>query len=325
MPAHLKPMIACLLMLLLAAGVVSGQEPVETPSAADALFESAKASLAEGKYQEAEASFRKVAEMEPTLGRGMRGVAGVYLAQKRNDEAITLLQEEAKKYPKSLDYRLNIGDIALVTGKFDLAVAELLFVLNRTAKNSKDAGELYHRLGQAYLGQGKRDFAIIFFRQAADLLPGNAEVRTRLGITLDVSGQKEAAARAYRDALEIDPNNRVLLNNMAFLLSEQGGNLDKALAYAKHARELAPNSDAVADTLGWVSLKKNLTDEAISLFREAVQKDPARSTFRYHLAVGLEQKGDHAGALEELQAALKNNPPSGEEQMIKDLIQKIGK
>jgi tetratricopeptide (TPR) repeat protein len=125
--------------------------------------------------------------------------------------------------------------------------------------------------------------------------------------------------------LQLNPNDAVLLNNLAFLMCEQGGNLDAALTYAKRARELSPNSDGVADTLGWISLKKNLTDEAIALFREAVQKVPTRSTYHYHLAVALEQKGDHAGAMEELQAALKNNPPNDEEAKIRDLMLKVGK
>ena len=129
----------------------------------------------------------------------------------------------------------------------------------------------------------------------------------------------------YRAAVDLDPDDGTALNNLAFLLAENGGNLDMALAYAKRARKIAPDSEAVADTLGWVSVKKNLTDEAIALFREVVQKSPTRSTFRYHLAVALEQKGDHAGAMEELQAALKNNPPKDEEPKIRELMAKIGK
>jgi Tfp pilus assembly protein PilF len=206
-----------------------------------------------------------------------------------------------------------------------MALQEFLFALNRIDRSSKAAGELYFRIGQAYLGQGKPDFAVIFLRQAQELLPENAAVRGRLAITLDASGQKEAAEREYRAALAIDPNNGALLNNLAFLLCEQGGNLETALTYAKRARELAPNSDAIADTLGWVSLKKNMTDEAIGLFRESLQKDPARSTYRYHLAVALEQKGDHAAAMEELQAALKSNPPKDEEPKIRELMLKVGK
>ncbi len=320
MRAHLEIIVFCLL-----AGVASGQQQADAPNPADALYQAAKADLAAGKYAEAEAAFRKVAEMDPSSVRGMMGVVEVYLGQKKNDEAMALLQEESKKNPNRLDIHLNIGEVALGAGKFDLAVSEFLLVLNRMQKTNQGAGELYFRIGQAYVGQRKPDFAIIFLRQAHELLPGNAKVSILLANTLDSNGQKDAALRVYVAALEADPNNGALLNNLAFLLTERGTNLDAALSYAKRARQLAPDSDAVADTLGWVSLKKNLTDEAIGLFRESVQKDPARSTYRYHLAVALEQKGDHAAAMEELQAALKNNPPKDEEPKIRELMAKIGK
>jgi tetratricopeptide (TPR) repeat protein len=322
---HLEVLMTYTLMVLLAVGVVRGQQLADAPNAGDALFQSGNDSLAAGKHQEAEKTFRKLAELEPSNGRGNKGVVAAYLAQKRYDEAITLLQAESKKYPTHLEYHADIGEVALGSRKYDLAITEFLFVLNRLPRNGKDTGELYYRLGRAYFGQGKMDFALIFLRQALALLPGNAKVSALLAITLDTSGQKEAAVRAYRAALDLDPNSPAVLNNLAFLLCEQGGNLDTALTYAKRARELAPNSDAIADTLGWVSLKKNMTDEAISLFREALQKEPARSTYHYHLAVALEQKGDHAGAMEELQAALKGNPSKDEEAKIKDLMAKIGK
>ena len=191
MRAHLEVMIAC----VLACGIVSGQQPADAPNPAEALLQSGKASLAEGKYAEAEAAFRKAAELEPSNARGMMGVVSVYLAQKRNDEAIAVLQAESKKNPNRLEYRFNIGEVALGSGKFDLAVSEFLYVLNRTPRISRTAGELYFRVGQAYIGQGKPDFAVIFLRQAQELLPGNARVSSLLGLTLEISGQKDAAAR----------------------------------------------------------------------------------------------------------------------------------
>ena len=61
MPAHLKLTITCVATVLLAAVVVRGQEQADAPSPAEALMQAAKASLADGKYEEAEAAFRPVA------------------------------------------------------------------------------------------------------------------------------------------------------------------------------------------------------------------------------------------------------------------------
>jgi hypothetical protein len=46
----------------------------------------------------------------------------------------------------------------------------------------------------------------------------------------------------------------------------------------------------------------------------------------YHFAnYIITQKSDNAGAMQELQAALKNNPSNTEEQQIRELMQKVGK
>jgi thioredoxin-like negative regulator of GroEL len=78
--------------------VLYGQEqPAPTPSPADTLFQSGFALLSQGKYQEAEETFRKVYAMDPVNSRGILGVAAVYLAQKKNEEALQLLQAEAER------------------------------------------------------------------------------------------------------------------------------------------------------------------------------------------------------------------------------------
>jgi tetratricopeptide (TPR) repeat protein len=318
-------LLAFALIVPLTSGSQESQQRTSTPNSADALFQSAGASLAQGKYKEAEEAFHKVYELEPTNLRGIVGVARVYIAQNRTDEAIQLLQAEAKKNPTRLDYRVAIGDVAMLAAKYDLALEQYLMVLKHVGADSNRAGDLYLHIGEAYLGKGEIDFSLIFLRQAKELLPRNGKVLGTLGLALASAGQKDAAALEYRAALDVDPNAGETLNNLAFLLADDGSDLDAALAYAQRAKQLLPNSLAVADTLGWVYLKNNKTEEAIVILHDVVQKDPAKSAYRYHLAVALEQKGDHSAAKKELMTALNDNPSKHEEQTIKELLQKVGK
>jgi tetratricopeptide (TPR) repeat protein len=115
----------------------------------------------------------------------------------------------------------------------------------------------------------------------------------------------------------------VALNNLAFIVAESGGDLDRALTYAKRARQKLPEAHEIADTLGWIYLKKNLTDNALEVFQELVKSQPNRSTFRFHLGMALSQKGDKVKALKELQTALRSNPAKDEEGKIKELIAKL--
>ena len=85
------------------------------------------------------------------------------------------------------------------------------------------------------------------------------------------------------------------MNNFAFLLADTGGDLDRALAMAQRARQMQPNAIEVADTLGWVYLKKGMLNQATEIFRDLLEKDPARSAYHYHLAVAYHLKGDRGG------------------------------
>ena len=92
---------------------------------------------------------------------------------------------------------------------------------------------------------------------------------------------------------------------------------------AQRAKQQAPNSPEVSDTLGWIYIKKNLPDEALRILTEVVRKSPENPIFRMHLAQAMFQKGDRPGARTELNKALKSNPSKMVEGQIRGLLQKI--
>ena len=79
-------------------------------------------------------------------------------------------------------------------------------------------------------------------------------------------------------------------------------------SFAQKAKAQAPTEVNISDTLGWVYVKKNLSEQAIKIFREILEKDQGNATFRYHLAVALAQKGDKPTARKECELALRNKP-----------------
>ena len=167
----------------------------------------------------------------------------------------------------------------------------------KTGAGFAAAGDLYLRLGETNRRKGDLDSAIRYLARANELLPGNAVVIGTLALALDGSGNHADAQRAYRATLEIDPNNAIAMNNLAFLLAEGGSDLDEALKLVTRAMEMAPDSPQMIDTAGWVRLKRGENDSAIALFADAVAKEPADETFRDHLLMALERKGDHTGIL----------------------------
>ena len=242
----------------------------------------------------------------------------------RQEPALEQAQAESAAHPDRVDLLLAVGNQAVRSGKYTLAVEAFERSLDRVEKDSKQAGDINLRLGETYRRMGKREAAVPYLRRSKELLPDNAVAARTLALVLDSMGKVEEASREYRVVLARDPNNGVAMNNLAFLLAQNGGNLDEALTLAQHAQQLLPNLPEVTDTVGWIYLKKGLADNAIAAFDEAVQKQPGRSTYRFHLGMALAQKGDRVGAATQLKEALRSNPSEEEAGEIRELLAKTG-
>ena len=262
--------------------------------------------------QAADAEMRRVMEKAEEL-----------LRQRRTDEAMRLVQAEADQHPEWMDVHKALGNMAVHAGKYDLAIAEFQRVIDGAAAEPKALADGYLRLGETYRRKGDWNAAMMALEKAREADPNNTAVIQTLALVQDSAERREEAKRTYEEVLRLDPRNGVALNNLAYLLSETGGNLDEALEFAKRAQRLAPNYDEVVDTVGWIYLKKGAPQEAIENFKEAVERDPKRATFHYHLGLALAQQGDRAAAREEFEAALRLNPPAAEAERIQKAIEGI--
>jgi tetratricopeptide (TPR) repeat protein len=294
------------------------------PSSPDVLFQLGIVNLAENKYKEAEDAFKRSYELNPANSRGLMGMVETEMAQDHKDQAMQLLQTEAAKSPNRMDFLLALGNTAVRAGRYDEAIGYFEKVTASLQKGSKAQGDLYLRIGETYRRKGDLTNSIVALQKAREILPENGVVMSTLALVLDAAGRWSEARQVYEVVIKLDPNNGVALNNLAFLLTEHGGDLDDALTKAQRAKQLLPDLSEVSDTLGWIYLKKNLTDNAIDIFKDLVNKVPAQAVFRYHLGMAYSQKGDKTRALKELQDALKYNPTKADRDKIQQLITRLG-
>jgi tetratricopeptide (TPR) repeat protein len=295
------------------------------PSSPDGYFHLGVLNLTEQKYAEAEATFRRAYQLSPDNTRGLMGLVETLMAQNKPEVALTVLQAEVEKAPNRADLQLALGNTAVRAAHYDLALASYQKILSQMQKGPALRGDVYLRLGETYRRMGDASSAIQALQKARADLPNNVVVLSTLAAVLDGVGRKAEASETYGVILKLDPNNAVAINNMAFLMAETGGDLDRALMMALRAQELLPNLSAITDTLGWIFLKKGLPDNAIEMFAELVGKEPARSTFHYHLAIAYQTKGESAAALREARAAAAMHPAIEESQKIQALIAQLGK
>jgi tetratricopeptide (TPR) repeat protein len=82
--------------------------------------------------------------------------------------------------------------------------------------------------------------------------PLKARFRSTEGSLLHAMGRDEAAAEAFEASLALVPDDAFVLNNHAYYLALSGLRLDRALECAQRANELMPGTPSFLDTEAWV-------------------------------------------------------------------------
>jgi putative PEP-CTERM system TPR-repeat lipoprotein len=124
--------------------------------------------------------------------------------------------------------------------------------------------------------------------------PNDATLQEVMAQQLQFAKNYPAAAAKYRAVLDINPENPVALNNLAWILAESGD--PKAREIAERAYRLAPDSPSVIDTLGWTLVRGGDVTRGTQLLRLASNLAPGENEIRMHLGRALVKSGDKEGA-----------------------------
>jgi tetratricopeptide (TPR) repeat protein len=76
------------------------------------------------------------------------------------------------------------------------------------------------------------------------------------------SGEFDKAFKAFDDALKIDADSKVVLNQFAYYLCEQRVQMEKAEKLARKVNELEPENPVYMDTYGWILYQQKRYKEA---------------------------------------------------------------
>jgi Flp pilus assembly protein TadD len=155
---------------------------------------------------------------------------------------------------------------------------------------------------------GAVDRAVADYQQAMQKNPRDVRLHLGLGSLEENRGNWQQAQTLYQQALQIKPDDPAVANNLAYLLTEHGGDKSVALSLAQTARRGLPNLGTTADTLGWAYYYNSLFASAVSTLQMAIKDAPENPTFHYHLGLAYQKTGDYAHAKEQLKRALELRP-----------------
>lgn len=129
-----------------------------------------------------------------------------------------------------------------------------------------------------------------------------AEIYEKLGRTNDAARDNEQIEQTYLDILAKSPDPMVK-NNLAWHYAITDTKLEEAIRLAREASAQDRNP-IYLDTLGWLYYKTGRYEDAVALFREALEHEPENpETYLYHLGATLYKLGRTTEAREALRKA----------------------
>lgn len=115
------------------------------------------------------------------------------------------------------------------------------------------------------------------------------------------AGDYQAAERGFQSVLREEPRNIAALGNLGVIYSHTN-RADQAITVYRRALQLSPNDKAILLNLGLVYLKQEDHARALSLFARVVEIDPQHLQARQLLAVCRAYVGQLAPAIRDLEA-----------------------
>src|SRR5262245_16062853 len=125
-----------------------------------------------------------------------------------------------------------------------------------------------------YIQSGRPDEGLKKLDEMTKKNPFYASAYGAKGFIYQTQSKLELAKSNYAQALTIDPNLDTAANNYAYILAEQGQDLETALGWAQAARKKQPENAYYAGTLGWVQYKLGRYILARDQLEFAVSKEP---------------------------------------------------
>jgi len=242
-------------------------------------------------------SLKKALRIDPNSVDAYVALVGLAAKKGNYEEALSISRQVQKQQMKSPIGHVLEGDILIAQKKPELAVKayERAIAIN---KNGPLVIKWHGALTQ--MGKGKEGDS-----QLAQWLkehPADTTARMYLAQINLSSRQNKAAIEQLQIILKTDPKNAAALNNLAFAYDQEKN--PHALEYAEKAYQLAANSPAVMDTLGWMLVEQGNTARGLPLLQKASALVPTESEIRYHLVLGLIKSGDKINARKELEQLL---------------------
>ncbi len=239
----------------------------------------------EGRTEDALALYRAVDPKSPLAWSARLRAALAEDALDHTDQAIADLRQMAAERPSSPSALVELGDVLRGKSQFDDA--------------AKAYDEAISRLGSS--DQAKATSWRLFYDR---------------GVAYERSGQWPRAEADLKHALELSPEQPMVLNYLGYSWIDKGENLANGLKMIQRAVELRPNDGYIVDSLGWAYYRTGDLAKATQFLERAIELLPEDPTINDHLGDVYWRDGREAEARYQWRRALQFGPDPGDVKSI---------
>ena len=231
---------------------------------------------------------RTISAKDSDPGIGLLMASYMQLKNMPKEDINRVLEGVLNKAPDNASARLQL--IADAWEKKDLARVVNLCAAAR--QYNPDEMAFYYYQGVALAQQDKNAEAIEAFRNGIGVIKEDSspdivsDLYAILGDLLHQDGYKQEAFAAYDSCLQWKPENYSCLNNYAYFLCEDGGDLEKAEKMSYKAIKAEAKNATFLDTYAWILFRLERFAEAKIYIEQTLQCDSDSS------AVIIEHAGD---------------------------------
>ena len=196
-----------------------------------------------GRMDEAIEQYNLALKSDPKYAHAYNNLGLALAMQGKIDESISEFQKAVELDGEYAAAEGNLGHALEEKDRFDEAIEHLM----RAIAIGPDSAEVEKNLGLALAEKGQVDDSIPHFNRAIALSPHMAEAYAYLGTAMVMKGKRAEARTEWRIALQSEPNNVRVLNDLSWLLSTapeselRGG--AEAVKLASHGVELTHQQD----------------------------------------------------------------------------------
>ncbi len=202
-------------------------------------------------------------------------------------------------------------------------------VLTRLADAFPDRPEPLAQLGDTLASEKRDRDAVSAYDRAVALMPhpaaGDWGLFYARGAELERLHEWPRAQADMNRALELSPDQPIVLNFLGYSMAERNQNLSAAQDMIERALHARPNDGAIVDSLGWVKLRLGDTKGALRLLEHAAELEPEDPSITGHLGDAYWTAGRHVEAEDQWRRALVLKPDPDDRARIESRLKDAGR